>query len=231
MGPRSYILNRKSILFLFLLVSFVLLLPATAFAQSVSRDAIVTAAVDKELPTVNITNPTASATVSGMVNAAADATDDGGISKVEFYIDGFLRITDVSAPYTFSWNTANDGDGSHVVQAIAYDIINNTAADSITVTVDNPAPPTPQVAPTPTSKEEPEIKIPTPFKRFILIDLPDIILVGPGAAASDFIFGFIIASEISLILLFLFLIFKKRRRKKDEEEKEKQIPPPNKQIA
>ena len=227
MGPRSYILNRKSLLFLFLLVSFVLLLPATAFAQSVSRDAIVTAAVDKELPTVNITNPTASATVSGMVNAAADATDDGGITKVEFYIDGFLRITDVSAPYTFSWNTTNDGDGSHTIQAIAYDIINNTATDSITVTVANPTPP---IAPTPPSKEEPEIKIPTPF-RTILIDLPDIILVGPGAAASDFIFGFIIAGEIALILLFLFLIFKRRKRKKDEEEKEKQIPPPNKQIA
>ena len=49
-------------------------------------------------------------------------------------------------------------------------------------------------------------------------------------AFSSFIFGFIIASEISLILLFLFLIFKRRKRRK-EEEKENQIPPPNKQLA
>src|SRR3989344_5613366 len=158
MSLRSYILNRRPLLFLFLLVLLTTLVPAAAFAQ-ISDDVTVTAAVDNELPTVNITNPADGSTVSGTVNVAADATDDGGITKVEFYIDGFLRITDVSAPYTFSWNTTNDGNGSQVVQAIAYDIINNTATDSITVTVANPTPPT---APTPPSKEEPEIKIPTP---------------------------------------------------------------------
>src|SRR3989344_6609910 len=129
----------NSLFLLIVLVLLVLFVPTSQVsAQSVSRDVTVTAAVDNELPTVNITNPADGATVSGTVSVTADATDDGGITKVEFYIDGFLRITDVSAPYTFSWNTTNDGNGSQVVQAIAYDIINNTATDSITVTVANP---------------------------------------------------------------------------------------------
>ena len=196
---------------LILLVLFVSSPTVSLVSAQVSDDVNVSANVDREPPTVTITNPNDGDTVSGNVNVTADANDDGGITKVEFYVDGLLRIIDVSAPYTFSWDTTNETNGSHTIRATAYDIINNTANDTITVTVNNVAPPPP------VEEEGPEIKTPTPF-RTILIDLPDLVLIGPGGPADiDFILGFIIAAEIALILLFIFLI-RRKKRKKDQDQ-------------
>lgn len=90
-----------------------------------------------ESPTVSITNPADGSTVAGTVNITADASDDNGISKVEFYIDGRLKFTDSSSPYSYSWDTTAENDGSHIIKAKAYDTINQTATDQHTVTVDN----------------------------------------------------------------------------------------------
>lgn len=194
---------------LILLVLFVSSPAVSLVSAQVSDDVNVSANVDRESPTVTITSPNDGDTVSGTVNVTADANDDGGITKVEFYVDGFLRIIDVSAPYTFSWDTTTETNGNHTIRATAYDIINNTANGTITVAVNNVA------LPPPVEEEGPEIKIPTPF-RTILVDLPDLILIGPGGPAGlDFILGFIIATEIALILLFSFLIRRKKRREQN----------------
>lgn len=206
--------NKKQGSYLFFL--FVFLISASQVsAQSVSNDVTVTAAVDNALPTVNITNPSNGDTISGITTVTANASDDGGITKVEFYIDGFLRLTDVSAPYTFSWDTTGDAKGSHAILAIAYDIVNNTATDSINVIVSNPAPSLPpSTPPTQVPKQETEGSLPNTLRK-VLVDLPDVFLIGPEAAvAGGFIFGFIIASEIALIFLLIFLIFKDRKKKK-----------------
>lgn len=64
-----------------------------------------------EVPTVSLTSPSASASISAgdVVNLAADAADtDGTVSKVEFFVDGALVGTSTEAPFTASW-TAKKG--------------------------------------------------------------------------------------------------------------------------
>ena len=86
---------------------------------------------------VSITNPDNGSTVSGTISVTANASDDNGISKVEFYIDGSLKSTDTSSPYSYSWNTTAASAGAHTVKVIAYDTEKQTASDQHTVTVDN----------------------------------------------------------------------------------------------
>lgn len=96
---------------------------------------------DTTPPTVSITFPAHGATVAGAVDVAATATDDTGVTKVEFFIDGGLVGQGVPAqqagPYEYSWNTTSYSTGSHTLVARAYDAAGNTATSaSVTVTVD-----------------------------------------------------------------------------------------------
>jgi hypothetical protein len=93
---------------------------------------------DTTAPSVNITAPANGNTVSGTVTIVADASDDTGVSKVEFYIDGSKIGEDTSAPYEYSWDTTASTDASHSLKAVAYDAAGNNAADDDTsVTVSN----------------------------------------------------------------------------------------------
>ncbi len=93
---------------------------------------------DTTAPTVSITAPTNGATVSGTTTISASASDNVGVSKVEFYIDGSLKGTDTSSPYSYSWSTTSYSDGSHSIYAKAYDAANNVGTSTtITVTVSN----------------------------------------------------------------------------------------------
>ncbi|MCP3161414.1 M20/M25/M40 family metallo-hydrolase [Myxococcus qinghaiensis] len=98
-----------------------------------------TAAVsDSVPPTVAVTAPTAGATVSGLVTLAANATDNTGISRVEFLVDGNLVGTATTLPHASAWNSAAVANGSHVVTARAYDLIGNaTTSTAVTVTSAN----------------------------------------------------------------------------------------------
>jgi thermitase len=94
-------------------------------------------------PTVSITSPANGSLVSGTINITASASDDKGVSKVDFYVDTTLLATDSVAPYQYSWNTATVADGSHAIKAVATDTASQTAQDTVTVTVDNvDSPPT-----------------------------------------------------------------------------------------
>jgi hypothetical protein len=89
-------------------------------------------------PSVSITFPADGALVSGTVNIQASASDDDAVVKVEFYIDGLLKSTDNTSPYSYSWDTTTYSKGTRKVKAIAYDSINQTNSHEISVTVDNP---------------------------------------------------------------------------------------------
>src|SRR4030067_677956 len=119
---------------------FIAMLAAANRSAIFAQDVDVTATVDHAPPTVEITNPSDQAVVSGTTLVTANATDDVEVVKVEFYIDGFLKLTDISAPYTFSWDTTSVSNGSHSITAIAYDLVNKSASDTITVTVTNQSP-------------------------------------------------------------------------------------------
>jgi poly(hydroxyalkanoate) depolymerase family esterase len=93
---------------------------------------------DTTAPTVNITAPSNGSTVNGTVAITADASDNVGVSKVEFYIDGTKVSEDTSSPYEYSWDTTAYADASHSLKAVAYDAAGNIATDDDTsVTVDN----------------------------------------------------------------------------------------------
>ncbi|MBK5294216.1 MAG: hypothetical protein JJE04_21370 [Acidobacteriia bacterium] len=90
-------------------------------------------------PTVDLTAPPNGATVMGTaVQLAATASDDSGVTKVEFKVDGAIICTDTGAPYQCSWDTTTGyAEGSHTVSAVATDTNSQTATDTHSVTVDN----------------------------------------------------------------------------------------------
>ncbi|ACH38815.1 repeat-containing protein [Citrifermentans bemidjiense Bem] len=92
---------------------------------------------DTTAPSVAISSPVAGSTVNGTVSLYANASDNVGVTKVEFYLDGALQATSTAAPYGFSWNTANAANGSYTVSAKAYDAAGNVGQASATVSVFN----------------------------------------------------------------------------------------------
>jgi hypothetical protein len=93
---------------------------------------------DTTAPTVSISSPTNGATVSGTTTISASASDNVGVSKVEFYIDSTLKITDTSSPYSYSWDTTTYSNAGHSIYTKAYDAVNNVGTSTtISVTVSN----------------------------------------------------------------------------------------------
>jgi hypothetical protein len=95
---------------------------------------------DITLPTTSITAPANGATVSGVVNVTANASDNVGVTKVEFWLDGALKSTDTTSPYAWSWDTATATNGSHSIVSKAYDAALNVGTSAtVSVTVSNAA--------------------------------------------------------------------------------------------
>lgn len=88
-------------------------------------------------PSVSVTAPANGATISGSVAFSANASDDNGVSKVEFYIDSTLVAEDTSSPYSITLNTASYGNGAHTLKARATDTASQTAESAISVTISN----------------------------------------------------------------------------------------------
>jgi TolB protein len=84
-------------------------------------------AADVQPPTVTVTSPQSNISVSGVVNIEAEAEDNEGVVKVEFYIDEALQFTDEEAPWQYSWQTIAYNNGSkHSIMARAYDRAGNS---------------------------------------------------------------------------------------------------------
>jgi hypothetical protein len=97
---------------------------------------------DNTPPSVGLTAPSNGTTVAGTVTVSANASDNIGVTGVQFKLDGNNLGAEVTtAPYSFSWNTATALDGTHVLTAVARDgSANTTLSDSISVTVNNAVP-------------------------------------------------------------------------------------------
>src|SRR5207248_8577128 len=82
--------------------------------------------------------PANGATVSGTTSVTASASDNVGVTKVEFYLDGALKATDTTPPYAWSWDTTTSANGSHSLVTKAYDAANNVGTSAtVSVTVSN----------------------------------------------------------------------------------------------
>jgi hypothetical protein len=85
-------------------------------------------------PTVAITSPLNAATVqrNSIVNINANASDNIGVVKVEFYVGNTLTCTATRAPYTCVWQVPNQ-KGNFNLKATAYDVVGKTATHTISV--------------------------------------------------------------------------------------------------
>jgi hypothetical protein len=92
---------------------------------------------DLELPQVSLVAPASGATLSGTVTVEAQAADNLGVSRVEFYVDNVLRAVASAAPYRWSFDTTTAANGPHTLSAVAYDAAGNSAVASVAVVTQN----------------------------------------------------------------------------------------------
>lgn len=86
-------------------------------------------------PSISITEPEEGAIVHEAADIKADATDDKGIAKVEFYINNELKCTRDTAPYLWHLDTIGYANGLYTIKVIAYDTSNQTKTDEHKVTL------------------------------------------------------------------------------------------------
>lgn len=190
------------------------------FPPPVSNDVDVSATIDKDPPSVTITNPTGGSTVFGSIDVDASATDDVGVVRVEFFVDGSLVNTDTTAPFGFVLDTTSLTDGSHTILARAFDGEGKTGTDTITVNVNNTNPP----LQSPTSKiQDPVIGPPTaatgPAKRTTLVQIPEekegILFFKDN---KDFWLGITVGLEVIAVIFLIFLVKHSKRKNKEKGE-------------
>ncbi len=92
---------------------------------------------DITAPTVAITTPADGASVSGTTAVAASASDNVGVIRVDFDVDGTALGNDTTPPYSVSWDTTGTADGSYTLTATAVDAAGNASSASVTVSVNN----------------------------------------------------------------------------------------------
>ncbi|WP_129125866.1 Ig-like domain-containing protein [Geomonas oryzae] len=91
-------------------------------------------------PTVNITSPADNDAVSGTVTVTASATDNAGIARVQFLVNGVPVFETAKAPYSFTWDVASLAKGIYELTVRAVDVSGNEAlSKAVTVSVYNAA--------------------------------------------------------------------------------------------
>ncbi|WP_162605084.1 Ig-like domain-containing protein [Geomonas oryzae] len=93
-------------------------------------------AQDRTAPSVALTVPAEGTVVHGVTLIKAAASDDVGVARVEFYLDGALQGSTTTAPYSFSWDPSGVAKGSYNWTAKAYDAAGNVQTSAeVAVTV------------------------------------------------------------------------------------------------
>lgn len=95
-------------------------------ADAAVRAALAAApAIDSSAPIAAISAPLGSSTVAGLVAVDASASDNVGVVRVELQVNGTSVASDTTAPYGFSWNSANVANGMANLVVLAYDAAGN----------------------------------------------------------------------------------------------------------
>ena len=106
--------------------------------------------LDRTAPSVALTSPAAGSHVRGTVAITATASDNVGVTVVEFYAGASLVGKSAGPNYTVSWNTVTVPNGPVTLAAIPVDAaLNGSEWAFVQVTVDNPADTTPPVVTVP----------------------------------------------------------------------------------
>ncbi|WP_051906609.1 Ig-like domain-containing protein [Methylomarinum vadi] len=92
---------------------------------------------DDEAPTIAV----GTSGNGGPITFNATASDNVGVSKVEFYVDNVLKGYDTTAPYSLVLDSLTLGNGSHTLVGKAYDAAGNVGtSQAVAFTVDNTGP-------------------------------------------------------------------------------------------
>jgi subtilisin family serine protease len=93
---------------------------------------------DTTPPAIVITAPTAGSTVTGQVTVSANASDNVGVTRVDFKINATVVATTNTAPYRYTWTTTQFPNGGAMLTAVAYDAAGNSSTSvAVGVTVSN----------------------------------------------------------------------------------------------
>jgi hypothetical protein len=96
---------------------------------------------DSVPPTTSITAPASGATLTGSVTVSANAADNVGVTRVDFYAGATLLGSDTTAPYSVTWNTTGVANGAYVLTTRAFDGSGNSGTSAnVSVTVNNTTP-------------------------------------------------------------------------------------------
>lgn len=96
---------------------------------------------DTQPPVVAITQPAGNSILllGGTQPVEAAATDNVGVSLVDFYVDHVWQASDTVPPYQWTMTGGSFSTGAHHVVARALDAAGNVAADSVSVMILDPA--------------------------------------------------------------------------------------------
>ena len=91
---------------------------------------------DNIAPTVSITSPANGANVARKSNVTitATASDNVGVTRVEFFVNGALQCTDTGAPYSCVWRVPGAMNKTYQLQARAFDLAGNSGTSTVQVT-------------------------------------------------------------------------------------------------
>ncbi|HYO59751.1 Ig-like domain-containing protein [Archangium sp.] len=111
----------------------------TSGNEGTSAPISITLNNDVTAPAVTLTSPAAGGSPQGLVTLSAEATDDRGVTSVEFWDGRRLLGTDTEPPYSMTWNLGNEPGGPHTLYAKAYDLLGNGGTSpGVAITVDQP---------------------------------------------------------------------------------------------
>lgn len=103
-------------------------------------------AVPSDLPPPDTIPPTVAITFPGngtvqrksTVTITATASDNVGVTRVEFYVNGALPCpADTASPYSCAWNVPNPSNRTYTLQAKAFDSAGNMGVSAVITVTSN----------------------------------------------------------------------------------------------
>jgi hypothetical protein len=97
--------------------------------------------VDPSKPIAKLMSPANGALVGGAVTITPRVGDNRGVAWVQLWKDGVYWSTAYAAPFTMTWDTSREAEGTHTLQVRAVDVAGNVGeSETYSVTVDKTRP-------------------------------------------------------------------------------------------
>jgi hypothetical protein len=85
--------------------------------------------MDTTAPVVTLNVP-ATFSRRTLVTLSATASDDVGVTRVDFYVNNKVQCSNTGTPYTCNWRIPGAGGKSYVLQTYAYDAAGNVGVSA-----------------------------------------------------------------------------------------------------